>query len=96
MKGSTMLQRRARIATTSGLHARPASLLTGRVAAAGHPVQIARVGEAGVDASSVLMLMGLKLEHGEEVELTTASADAEALLDELVALLESDLDAVHA
>lgn len=91
-----MLQRRARIATASGLHARPASLLTGRVAAAGHPVQIARVGGTGVDASSVLMLMGLQLQHGEEVELTAQSADAEVLLDELVALLESDLDAVHA
>lgn len=91
-----MLRRRARVATASGLHARPASLLTGTVAAGGHPVRIARVGEAGVDASSILMLMGLKLEHGEEVELTSESADAAVLLDEVAALLESDLDAVQA
>lgn len=88
-----MLRRRARVATATGLHARPASLLTGTVAAGGHPVQIARVGGTGVDASSILMLMGLKLEHGEEVELTSTSDDADALLDDLVALLESDLDA---
>jgi phosphocarrier protein len=88
-----MLRRRARVATASGLHARPASLLTGAVAAGGHPVQIARAGGTGVDASSILMLMGLKLEHGEEVELTSTSDDADTLLDELVALLESDLDA---
>lgn len=91
-----MLRRRARVATASGLHARPASLLTGKVAAGGHPVQIARVGGTGVDASSILMLMGLKLEHGEEVELTSESEDAAALLDEVAALLESDLDAVQA
>ncbi|RMI05150.1 HPr family phosphocarrier protein [Cellulomonas triticagri] len=89
-----MLRRRARVATASGLHARPASLVTGAVAAGGHPVQIARVGQPAVDASSILMLMGMKLEHGEEVELTSESADAETLLDELAALLESDLDAV--
>jgi phosphocarrier protein len=91
-----MLRRRARVATASGLHARPASLLTGTIAAGGHPVQIARVGETGVDASSILMLMGLKLEHGEEVELSSPSEDAAALLDEVAALLESDLDAVQA
>ncbi len=88
-----MLRRRARVATATGLHARPASLLTGRVAAGGHPVQIARVDQPGVDASSILMVMGLKLEHGEEIELTSTSDDADALLDELAALLESDLDA---
>ena len=87
-----MLRRRARVATASGLHARPASLVTGKVAAGGHPVQIARVGEQAVDASSILMLMGLKLQHGEEVELTSTSEAAEPLLDELAALLESDLD----
>lgn len=90
-----MLRRRARVATASGLHARPASLLTGAVAAGGHPVQIGRAGEPGVDASSILMLMGLKLEHGEEVELTSTSDDADAVLDELAALLERDLDAVE-
>jgi phosphocarrier protein len=90
-----MLRRRARLATASGLHARPASLVTGKVAAGGHPVQIARVGEQGVDASSILMLMALKLQHGEEVELSSTSDDAEALLDELAALLERDLDLVE-
>jgi phosphotransferase system HPr-like phosphotransfer protein len=38
--------------------------------------------------------MGLRLEHGEEVELSSESADAEALLDELATLLSSDMDAV--
>jgi phosphocarrier protein len=89
-----MPRRRAQIATATGLHARPASLLTRRVAEGGHPVQIGRVDQPAVDAASVLMVMGLRLEHGEEVELVSESADAEALLDELAALLSSDMDAV--
>lgn len=90
-----MPRRRARVATASGLHARPASLITRAVAAGGHPVQIARAGQAPVDAGSVLVLMGLRLQHGEEVELTADSAAAEPLLDELAALLSRDLDAVE-
>lgn len=89
-----MPRRRARVATATGLHARPAALLTRRAADGGHPVQIGRDGETPVDASSILMVMGLKLQHGEEVELSSASDDAEALLDELAALLATDLDAV--
>ncbi|HEY0186287.1 MAG TPA: HPr family phosphocarrier protein [Cellulomonas sp.] len=90
-----MPRRRARVATTTGLHARPAALLTRRVAEGGHPVQIAREGQPAVDASSILMVMGLKLAHGEEVELSSPSDDAEPLLDELAALLATDLDLVE-
>jgi len=89
-----MPRRRARVATASGLHARPAALLTGRAAEGGHLVRIGRAGEPGVDASSILSVMGLRLQHGEEVELTAESDDAQALVDELAALLESDLDLV--
>jgi phosphocarrier protein HPr len=89
-----MLRRRAQITTASGLHARPAALVTSTVAAGGHPVQIGRVGQPAVDAGSILMVMGLRLQHGEEVELSSVDDAAEALLDELAALLGSDLDAV--
>jgi phosphocarrier protein HPr len=90
-----MPRRRARVATTTGLHARPAALLTRRVAEGGHPVQIGRAGEPGVDAGSILMVMGLRLQHGEEVELSSVDDAAEALLDELAALLATDLDLVE-
>ncbi|MEU5846969.1 HPr family phosphocarrier protein [Saccharopolyspora shandongensis] len=86
------MQRRVRIAASVGLHARPAALLAKAAAAQAAPVTIAKVvdGVAGdpVDASSMLGLMSLGAQHGEEVEL---SGD-EAALDELVALLEQDLD----
>ncbi|WP_282945150.1 HPr family phosphocarrier protein [Cellulomonas endometrii] len=90
-----MPQRRAVLATTSGLHARPAALLTRRVADGGHLVHIAREGQPGVDASSILLVMGLRLQHGEAVELTCDAPDAEPLLDELAELLATDLDAVE-
>ncbi|GAA0514240.1 phosphotransferase [Saccharopolyspora subtropica] len=91
------MQRRVRIAASVGLHARPAALLAKAAAEQPVPVTIAKVvdGAAGdpVDASSILGLMTLNAQHGDEVELT---ADSEAVLDELVALLEQDLDEVPA
>lgn len=93
-----MPRRRAKIATASGLHARPAALLTRAAATCGHPVRIGRLGQEAVDASSILMVMSLRLEHGDEVEVSTPDVDAGATtaLDRLVALLESDLDVAPA
>lgn len=88
------MNRRVTIASTVGLHARPAAVFAKAAAAHSSPVTIAKVtdgapGEA-VDAASVLALMGLGALHGDEVEL--ASAD-ESALDELVELLGRDHDA---
>ncbi|MGN8244269.1 HPr family phosphocarrier protein [Cellulomonas soli] len=88
-----MPQRRATIGTTSGLHARPASKFTQAVAATGTDVLIGRDGQPPVTASSVLMVMGLALQGGEEVLLSVDDPAAEPTLDELVALLATDLDA---
>lgn len=88
-----MPRRRATIATATGLHARPAALLTQAAGACGYPVQIGRAGEEPVDASSILMVMSLRLEHGDEVELSAEPPDAQEALDELAALLATDLDA---
>lgn len=87
------MHRRATIAASVGLHARPAALFASKAAAQPSPVTIAKVtdGQAGtpVDGGSVLALMALGARHGEEVELTSDSPEA---LDELAALLEQDLD----
>ena len=93
-----MSRRRAKIATATGLHARPAAQLTQAAAACGHRMLIGRVGHEPVDASSILMVMSLQLEHGDEVEISTPDAGdgAAAALDHLVALLESDLDGAPA
>jgi phosphocarrier protein len=83
-------QRHVTFATATGVHARPAGLFAKTVGATGVPVTIAREDGPAVDASSVLMVMGLGLKHGEAVVLT---GEDEAVLDRLAALLASDLDA---
>lgn len=93
-----MSRRRVSVASGVGLHARPAALLARSAAAQPVPVTIAKVtdGDAGepVDAASVLGLMGLGAEHGDEVELGAADSEVtESVLDELVTLLSTDLDA---
>lgn len=97
MKGVVEVNRRVVIASKVGLHARPASLLAKTVAAQPVPVTIAKVegGVAGgpVDAGSILGLMTLGAQHGDEVELSASGEAAESTLDSLVALLERDLDA---
>lgn len=88
-----MSQRTVVIASRVGLHARPASIFTQAVAASGVDVTIAKAGEEPVDASSILMVMAQGIGNGEEVVLEAEGADADRVLDELVVLLETDLDA---
>lgn len=88
-----MATRTVTIASSVGLHARPASLFVEAVGESGLDVLIARPGEEGVDAGSILGVMALGAKHGEEVELTAEGADADAVLDRLVELLATDLDA---
>ncbi|MBK6870091.1 MAG: HPr family phosphocarrier protein [Kineosporiaceae bacterium] len=88
-----MARRTVTIASSVGLHARPASLFVQAAAETGLDVEIAKVGEEPVDATSILAVMALGAEHGQEVELTAEGDGADAALDSLVALLARDLDA---
>ena len=88
-----MSQRTVVVASRVGLHARPASIFTQAVSASGVDVTIAKPGEEPMDASSILMVMAMGVGGGEEVVLEADGADADRVLDELVALLETDLDA---
>ncbi|HEU0213716.1 MAG TPA: HPr family phosphocarrier protein [Jiangellaceae bacterium] len=88
-----MPERTAIVASTVGLHARPAAVF---VKAAGEqPVKVRiRKGDGEpVDAASILSIMTLGVEHGDEVVLSAEGDGADASLDALVALLERDLDA---
>lgn len=92
-----MSERTATVASSSGLHARPASLFAEAAAETGVEVTIALAGtpaEDAMDASSILSLMTLGAEHGSEVVLRAEGEGAEAALDALVKMLETDLDAV--
>lgn len=80
------------VASTSGLHARPASLFTQAVAGCGAQVTISHAGGEAVDAASILFVMSLGVPHGAEVTLEAQGPDAETILDELVSLLSRDLD----
>ena len=88
-----MAQRQATIASSSGLHARPAKLFVTAVQEKGIPITISTGDGPELDAGSILSLMGLGAAKGTVVTLTSDAEGAEKALDELVALLETDLDA---
>ena len=88
-----MPSRTAIIASAVGLHARPATLFTKKVAAAGIPVTVGKEGGRTVNASSMLAVMALGAKHGQEVILTADGEGADEVLDQLVAFLETDHDA---
>ena len=88
-----MAQRTVTIASSVGLHARPAALFVEQASASGLDIEIGRPGEEPTDATSILGVMALGAKHGEEVVLTAEGEGADAALDSLVALLSRDLDA---
>ena len=88
-----MVERRVVIASGVGLHARPAALFTQAAARQTVPVTIAKPDGDPVDARSILMVMALDARNGQEVVRRADGDGADAALDELVALLATDLDA---
>ena len=92
-----MYQRRTLVASSVGLHARPAGLVA--KSAAGQPakVKIAKVSDGvpgdPVDAASVLGLMTLGAGFGDEVELSAEGDQARTSVDALAELIARDLDA---
>ena len=87
-----MASRNVTIASSVGLHARPASMFVQAATATGLPVTIAKEGQTPVDARSILAVMALGAKHGDVVTLSAEGDGAEEKLGELVALLERDLD----
>ncbi len=88
-----MATRTVTIASSVGLHARPASLFVQAANATGLDIEMAREGEDPVDATSILGVMALGAKHGEAVVLTAEGEGADEALDSLVELLSRDLDA---
>ncbi len=80
------------IASSIGLHARPATVFSRKVKTSGIPITVGRPGGILVDGASVLAVMMLGIRCGEEVVLSTEHPEAGEVLDELVALLEVDQD----
>lgn len=73
-----MITRSATIGAANGLHARPAAVFVEAVGATGVDVTITFDGEEA-DASSLLEVMTLGAEHGDEVQLSAEDGNEEAL-----------------
>lgn len=80
-----MISRTATIGAKSGLHARPAALFVNAVNDSGAEVTISFDGNEA-DASSLLEVITLGAERGDEVTLM-AEDSAASVLDELIELL---------
>ena len=70
-----------------GLHARPAALFVRAAAATGQPVTIAKGSGPAVDARSILGVLALGVEAGDEVTLTCEDEESGDALAQLAALL---------
>jgi phosphocarrier protein HPr len=72
-----------------GLHARPAALFVGAAAKSSCDVTIGRPGEPGVNAKSILGVMGLGAKAGEEMVVTAEGEGSDELLASLKVILET-------
>lgn len=87
-----MSERTVTVASSVGLHARPASLFAQAAAKVGVPVTLTSAAGKSVNAASILGVLSLGIGHGEQVTLSAEGEGADAALDELEALLNTDLD----
>ncbi|MFE9249541.1 HPr family phosphocarrier protein [Streptomyces sp. NPDC007088] len=87
-----MAERRVNVGWAEGLHARPASIFVRAATAAGIPVTIAKDGGQPVNAASMLAVLGLGVEGGQEITLHADAEGAEAALDRLARLVTEGLD----
>lgn len=90
-KAATMAEQTIRVASSHGLHARPASLFTQAAAASGLDVTIAK-GDKSVNASSILSVISLGVSHGDEVTISAEGDGADAVIAELTEILSTDHD----
>lgn len=91
-----MYTRKATIASSVGLHARPAAVFVRAVTRTGLPITLAKAGQPPVDGRSLLEVMTGDFLCGNEVEISVSNTehDAEAVksaIDELAELLATDL-----
>jgi phosphocarrier protein HPr len=87
-----MPSRTVTVASSVGLHARPASLFAQAAAKLDVPVTLTSASGKSVNAKSILGVLSLGVGHGEEVTLTAEGEGADEALDTLAELLSTDLD----
>jgi phosphocarrier protein len=89
----TQVTRTVRIGSAHGLHARPAKLFAQAAKEAGIPVTIAKGDAKPVNAASILGVISLGIDQGDEVTLAAEGDGAEGVVDSLSELLTTDHDA---
>ncbi|MFB6814920.1 HPr family phosphocarrier protein [Streptomyces sp. NPDC056347] len=87
-----MAERRVNVGWAEGLHARPASIFVRAATASGVPVTIARTDGTPVNAASMLAVLGLGAQGGEEIVLASEADNSEAALDRLAKLVAEGLE----
>jgi len=88
----TAITRTVRIASSHGLHARPAKLFAQAAKDTGLAVSIAKDAGKPVNAASILGVIALGLEQGDYVTLSAEGEGAERALDALAEFLATDHD----
>ena len=87
-----MPERTVTVASSVGLHARPASLFAQAAAGTGVTVTLTSAAGRSVNAASILGVLSLGIGHGEQVTLSAEGDTADAAIDTLAKVLETDLD----
>ena len=87
-----MTERTVTVASSVGLHARPASLFSQAAAATGVTITLTSAAGRSVNAASILGVLSLGIGHGETVTLSAEGDGADAAVDTLAKVLETDLD----
>lgn len=85
-----MPSRRVRVGLSEGIHARPAALFVKAAAGSDLEVRISKEGQEPVNAASILSVLGLGVQNGDEVILEADGERAEIALNDLALILESD------
>lgn len=91
-----MYTRKATVAASVGLHARPAAVFVRAINLTGLPITLTREGTHAVDGRSLLEVMSADFQQGAEVEIGVGPCDADAAtiehaVDKLARLLSTDL-----
>ncbi len=91
-KEAAMATRTVTIAASHGLHARPAKLFAEAAKNSGLDVTVAKGDGKPANAASILGVIALGANQGDEVTLTVEGDGAETVLDQLAGMLETDAE----
>src|SRR5690348_3640895 len=85
-----ILERTITLASKSGLHARPAAVFVQKAKAFRSQITLSK-NDKTVNGKSILSVLALGAEQGEQVTLKADGEDANTAIDQLTALLEEGL-----